>query len=75
MNKIDIKRIIKEELDNVFHEASPQMKMDKDAQTVDGMLSMLVPMVRRAKGSNVKKELAKAIKVLQSLRSAIQVGR
>jgi len=69
------------QLDQAFHdakpvdEASPKMKVDKDASSVGDMISMLGAIGRRASGSNVKKELVKAIKVLQSLRSSIQVGR
>jgi hypothetical protein len=49
--------------------------VDKDAQAVSDIISTLGAIGRRATGSNVKKDLTKALKALQSLRSSIQVGR
>tara|TARA_R100000093_G_scaffold65600_1_gene36634 strand:+ start:37 stop:729 length:693 start_codon:yes stop_codon:yes gene_type:complete len=56
-------------------EAAPKMTVHPDASLVSQMISNLGAMGRRATGSNVKKDITKALKVLQNLRSSIQVGR
>ena len=66
---------IKEWQENNLNEAAPKMTVDKDAQYVSDVISRLGVIGRNATGSNVKRDVTKALKVLQNLRSSIQVGR
>jgi len=56
-------------------EAAPKMTVDPDAEYVSDVISRLGVIGRNATGSNVQKDITKALKVLQNLRSSIQVGR
>ena len=57
-------------------EAAPKMTVDPDAEYVSSVISRLGVIGRNAKpGSNVHKDITKALKALQNLRSSIQVGR
>jgi len=53
----------------------PKMKTDPDAQKVSDMIKQLGNIGNRRKGATEKKVLKRSIKVLQSLRGAIMVGR
>jgi len=61
--------------DEDLDEAAPKMAVDPNAEYVSSVISRLGVIGRRATGSNVKKDIKKALKVLQNLRSSIQVGR
>ena len=56
-------------------EAAPKMAVDPDAEYVSDVISRLGVIGRSATGSNVQKDITKALKALQNLRSSIQVGR
>ena len=57
------------------NEAAPKMAVDPDAEYVSDVISRLGVIGRSATGSNVQKDITKALKALQNLRSSIQVGR
>ena len=75
-----LKKLIREEIwkalkeDDIFNEG-PKMVVDPDAEYVSDVISRLGVIGRRATGPNVKKDITKALKALQNLRSSIQVGR
>ena len=81
MKKSQLNKLISEEIwkalkeDDIFNEAAPKMAVDPNAEYVSSVISRLGVIGRRATGSNVKKDIKKALKVLQNLRSSIQVGR
>jgi len=64
-----------EEMKESVNEAAPKMNVDPNAEYVTGVISRLGVIGRNATGPNVKKDITKALKALQSLRSSIQVGR
>ena len=61
--------------DEDLDEAAPKMAVDPNAEYVSSVIVRLWGMERRVTGSNVKRDIKKAIKALQNLRSSIQVGR
>tara|TARA_R110001592_G_scaffold16865_1_gene71262 strand:+ start:81 stop:323 length:243 start_codon:yes stop_codon:yes gene_type:complete len=69
------KNLTENTLDDSIKEAAPKMEVDPDAEYVSDVISRLGVIGRNATGSNVKKEIKATMKRLQSLRSAIQVGR
>mgnify|MGYP003629547967 FL=1 len=69
------KNLTEKTLDDSIKEAAPKMKVDPDAEYVSDVISRLGVIGRNATGPNVKKAITKALKVLQNLRSSIQVGR
>ena len=64
-----------EEMKESLDEAAPKMNVDPNAEYVTGVIVRLWGMERNVTGPNVKKDIKKAIKALQNLRSSIQVGR
>ena len=75
-----LKKLIREEIWKILKEGDifnegPKMSIDPDAKYVTEVIVRLWGMERRVTGSNVKKDIKKAIKALQNLRSSIQVGR
>jgi len=75
-----LKKLIREEIwkalkeDDIFNEG-PKIAVDPNAEYVSSVIVRLWGMERNVTGSNVKKDIKKAIKALQNLRSSIQVGR
>tara|TARA_Y100000310_G_scaffold214135_1_gene215113 strand:- start:364 stop:597 length:234 start_codon:yes stop_codon:yes gene_type:complete len=77
---MELKEAIREEIRKILKEIDirnegPKMSVDPDAEYVSDVISRLGAIGRRATGSNVKRDVTKALKVLQNLRSSIQVGR
>ena len=64
-----------EEMKESLDEAAPKMNVDPNAEYVTGVIVRLWGMERNVTAPNVKKDIKKAIKALQNLRSSIQVGR